>query len=84
MQSKDRIHRVGLKDTDVTTYYFIHSADSVDHVVYERVLEKENRMLELIESQDIPLLSNIDFEENSEADIKAIIRDYYERRNRIF
>ncbi len=82
MQSKDRIHRVGLKDTDITTYYFIHSADSVDDVVYNRVLEKENRMLEIIESQEIPLLSNIDYEDNSEADIKAIIRDYYERRKR--
>lgn len=83
MQSKDRIHRVGLKDTDITQYYFIQSAESVDYVVYDRVLEKEAKMLELIESQEIPLLNNIDYEENSDADIKAIIKDYYERRKRI-
>lgn len=80
MQSKDRIHRVGLKENVVTRYFFIHSAETVDNVVYERVLQKEMRMLELIESQEIPLLSNIDYEENSDADIKAIIKDYYERR----
>lgn len=83
MQSKDRIHRVGLKDADITQYYFIQSAESVDHVVYDRVIEKEAKMLELIESQEIPLLNNIEYEENSEADIKAIIKDYYERRKRI-
>jgi len=82
MQSKDRIHRVGLKETDITRYYFIHSSESVDHVVYNRVIEKESKMLELIESQEIPLLSNVDYEENSDADIKAIIKDYYERRKR--
>ena len=83
MQSKDRIHRVGLKETDVVSYYFIQSKYSVDSVVYDRVMEKERRMLELIESQEIPLLAaNLDFEEDSEADIKAIIKDYYDRRNR--
>ena len=83
MQSKDRIHRVGLKATDETNYYFIQSLNSVDSAVYKRVLEKETKMLDLIESQEIPLLSNIDFEEESDADIKAIIRDYYERREKL-
>lgn len=83
MQSKDRIHRVGLKKTDHTTYYFLQSQDSVDTVVYNRVLEKERKMLELIENEEIPLLANnMDYEENSEEDIRAIIRDYYERRKR--
>lgn len=82
MQSKDRIHRVGLKDTDITTYYFIHSEDSVDSVVYERVIEKERKMLEVIESEEIPLLvGNLDYEEDSKADIRAIIKEYYDRRN---
>ncbi|MCR4687862.1 MAG: DEAD/DEAH box helicase [Lachnospiraceae bacterium] len=82
MQSKDRIHRVGLKDSDITNYYFIQSANSVDHVIYDRVLAKEEKMIELIESQEIPLMLNIDYEEYSDEDIKAIIKDYYERRKR--
>ncbi|NLK97033.1 MAG: DEAD/DEAH box helicase [Epulopiscium sp.] len=81
MQSKDRIHRVGLKETDVTNYYFIHAEDSIDSITYNRVIEKENRMLKLIESEEIPLLSkNLDFIEDTEDDIKAIIRGYYERK----
>lgn len=83
MQSKDRIHRVGLKDNDITTYYFVHSKDTVDAVVYDRVMEKEKRMLEVIEKKEIPLLAeNLDFEEDSRADIRAIIKEYYDRRNR--
>lgn len=83
MQSKDRIHRVGLKPNDITRYYYIHSANTVDNVVFERVNTKERRMLELIESQEIPLIAdNQDFLEDNEDDIKAILRGYYEYRNK--
>ncbi len=83
MQSKDRIHRVGLEETDITNYYFFHSENSIDSITYNRVIEKERRMLKLIESEEIPLLSkNMDFLEDTEDDIKAIIREYYERKLR--
>ena len=83
MQSKDRIHRVGLKESDKTNYFFFHADDSIDDVAYNRVMLKEKRMLELIESEDIPLLSkNEDFMEDLEDDIKAIMRAYYERKKR--
>jgi len=83
MQSKDRIHRVGLKDDDVTNYYYFHTADSIDSVAYNRVILKERRMMELIESEEIPLLSNNDdFMDDMEDEIKAIIRAYYERKKR--
>ena len=40
-------------------------------------------MLELIESQEIPLIAdNQDFMEDTEDDIKAIIRGYYEFRSK--
>ena len=83
MQSKDRIHRVGLLPSDVTSYYYIHSRGTIDETVYDRVNLKEKRMLELIESQEIPLIvDNQDFLEDNEDDIKAIIRGYYEFRNK--
>lgn len=83
MQSKDRIHRVGLLPSDVTSYYYIHSHGTIDETVYDRVNLKEKRMLELIESQEIPLIvDNQDFLEDNEDDIKAIIRGYYEFRNK--
>ena len=83
MQSKDRIHRVGLKDKDKTNYYYFHAAGSIDNVTYERVMQKEHRMIELIENEEIPLLSNNnDFMDDMEDEIKAIIRAYYERKKR--
>ena len=85
MQSKDRIHRVGLQENDITRYYYIHSSNTIDEAVFERVNEKEKRMIELIESQEIPLIAdNQDFMEDTEDDIKAIIRGYYEFRSKHF
>ena len=81
MQSKDRIHRVGLPEGTVTNYYYIHSKDTVDEVIYSRVLQKENKMLDLIEKEEIPLLAkNADYIDDTDDDIKAIIRAYYVSR----
>lgn len=83
MQSKDRIHRVGLLDSDITRYYYIHSENTIDEAVFERVNTKERKMLQLIESQEIPLIAdNQDFMEDNEDDIKAIIRGYYAYRSK--
>ena len=81
MQSKDRIHRVGLPEGTSTQYYYIHSKDTVDEVIFTRVLQKEEKMLDLIEKEEIPLLAkNADFIDDTDDDIKAIIRAYYESR----
>jgi len=46
------------------------------------VLEKERKMLEIIESEEIPLLSmNMDDVNEGYDDIQAIIKDYHERHN---
>lgn len=84
MQSKDRIHRLGLPLDVETNYYYFHSEGSVDSRIFLRVMEKEARMLKVIESEEIPLLSrNTDYFEDTEDDIKAIIRDYYEYRQAV-
>ncbi len=80
IQSKDRIHRVGLDPGVITHYHYLLSENSVDETIHHRLIEKETRMLELIESQEIPLISqNMNFEIDLESDIKAIIRDYVKR-----
>lgn len=80
IQSKDRIHRVGLDDNVVTHYHYIVSEDSIDETVHKRLQEKEKRMLELIESKEIPLISeNMNYDVDLKNDIKAIIRDYVQR-----
>ena len=82
MQSKDRTHRYGLKSGDRVNYYFLLSEDSIDEVIHRRVLEKEARMLEIIENEEIPLLqSNMSDEEVDENDIKEIINDYHSRKS---
>lgn len=84
IQSKDRIHRVGLDPTTTTYYHYILSTHSIDETIHHRLAEKEQRMLELIESQEIPLFSeNMDYDVDLENDIKAIIRDYVRRASQI-
>lgn len=84
LQSKDRIHRVGLKPTDQINYYYILSEKSIDETIHTRLIEKEKRMLAIIESQPIPLINmNMDFEEDLTNDLKALIRDYVGRTSQI-
>jgi len=81
MQSKDRIHRVGLNEEHNTNYYYFHAAESIDNIAFNRVRAKEERMLKLIESEEIPLFAeNDDFLSDIDDAIKAIIRMYYERK----
>src|SRR6185312_5553048 len=63
IQSKDRIHRVGLQPGTITNYHYLVSKGSIDETIHKRLNEKEQRMLELIESEEIPLISaNMDYE----------------------
>ncbi len=83
MQSKDRIHRVGLKPTDTVNYYYIISDESVDSTIHSSLDEKEKRMLAIIESEPIPLINlNMDYEDDFTSDFKAIIRDYVIRNKK--
>lgn len=78
VQSKDRIHRYGLKPGTVTNYYYILSQDTVDETIDTRLTEKERRMTEIMESMPIPLFNNIS-EDLGDEDIKALIKDYVRR-----
>lgn len=84
IQSKDRIHRVGLNPNTTTYYHYVIARNTIDETIHRRLAEKEQRMLELIESQEIPLFSeNMDYDIDLESDIKAIIRDYVRRSSQI-
>lgn len=78
LQSKDRIHRYGLKEGTETNYYYLVSADSVDGTVHQRLLDKERRLMEIIESMPIPLFDNY-LDSDGDEDIKAVLRDYARR-----
>ena len=78
IQSKDRIHRYGLKPGTTTNYYYILSQNTIDETINTRLAEKERRMTEIMESMPIPLFSNVS-ENLGDDDIKALIRDYVRR-----
>jgi len=82
IQSKDRIHRYGLKPDTVTNYYFLVAENSIDETIDRRLNEKEQRLLEIIESMPIPLFNNVLANEGDE-DIRAIITDYASRTKTI-
>lgn len=77
LQSKDRIHRLGLKEGQYTQYYFLYSMFltregfeySLDQKIYQRLLEKERIMLEAIDKDVLESLGSI------EDDIEIIFRD---------
>ena len=81
MQSKDRIHRMGLPDDAKVNYYHFITEDSIEETIHNTVLEREERMLEIIENEEIPLL-NLDFDGHFEdtENIKSILEDYHARR----
>lgn len=77
IQSKDRIHRVGLNENQLTRYFYILSKDSIDEVINDRLKLKIERMEEII-NDDIPLFQRID--NNDETDIiNDLISNYVKR-----
>lgn len=77
IQSKDRIHRVGLDKNQLTKYYYVLSKDSIDEVINDRLLLKIERMEQMI-NEDIPLFQRID--DNDETDIiNGLILNYAKR-----
>lgn len=82
IQSKDRIHRYGLPEDTITTYYYLISENSIDETINSRLLLKENRLNQIMENMPIPLFDN-NLEEGGIDDIKAIIYDYAQRAKKI-
>ncbi|MHB0883242.1 DEAD/DEAH box helicase [Paenibacillus sp. SEL1] len=79
IQSKDRIHRYGLKSNDEVNYYYILSENSIDQTVHDRLNFKESRMNHIIENEPIPLFSLVDEDDFGDDDIKALINNYVKR-----
>lgn len=63
LQSKDRIHRLGLSENQYTQYYYMqtyYSTDdgnwSMDRAVYDRLKEKEQIMLDAIDNNILEIM----------------------------
>jgi SNF2 family DNA or RNA helicase len=77
IQSKDRIHRVGLPEKQVTNYYYFISEDSIDEVINTKLNIKVRRMEEIID-QEIPLFNVLNDSDETDL-IKALLIDYDQR-----
>lgn len=53
IQSKDRIHRINMPSGLTATYYFLMNDGTVDESVNERLELKENRMLKILDSDEL-------------------------------
>ena len=80
VQSKDRIHRYGLPKNITTEYFYIASQNTISETIHQRLLEKEDLMIKVTESKDIPLFAVL--EENDQSDIKVMIDNYVKRSNK--
>lgn len=73
IQSKDRIHRINMPFGVKARYYFILNRNCIDESIDERLKTKEERMLKILDSDDI-LVGGDELEENdvmTEQDINS-------------
>ncbi len=64
IQSKDRIHRINMPTGATATYYFLINENTVDGVVGEKLALKEQRMLAILDADDIEI-GGSEFEDGS-------------------
>lgn len=59
LQSRDRIHRLGLAEDEETSYYYFMlegqsgKKSTIDNLIYKRLKEKEERMLDAVEGNEL-------------------------------
>lgn len=77
LQSRDRIHRLGLKDTDETNYYYFFSEGLpgmegyIDDRIYNRLKDKEMLMKKAVDGTRL----SIDLDFNEKKEIAKILDD---------
>jgi len=77
LQSKDRIHRVGLDEHQITQYYYLISKCTIDEIICDKLNQKIERMEKII-NDDIPLFSRLNDDDETDI-IKELIRSYANR-----
>ena len=75
IQSKDRIHRINMPLGTTADYYFLLNEDSVDICVDERLLKKEQRMLAILDADEIEV-GGAEMEDNNIMSAQDIEQSY--------
>lgn len=79
IQSKDRIHRFNPKAGLPVTYYYLNGINTVDEDIDSRLTDKEKRLSDLVDSEEIPLFLALD-DESDRLDLKTIVESYERRK----
>jgi SNF2 family DNA or RNA helicase len=72
IQSKDRIHRVGVPKNTQTNYYYFLSDNTIEIRIFRILNRKVNIMNEVIEGDEIPMLNIF----NNDDTLNEIFQDY--------
>lgn len=75
IQSKDRIHRINMPIGKTAKYYILLNNESVDLGVDERLRFKEERMLEILDADDI-IVGGSEMEDNNIMSFEDIEENY--------
>ena len=87
LQSRDRIHRLGLKKNQYTRYYYLQTASEaldsyrpgyIDEKIYRRLKAKERLMYEAIDDKNL----SIEYSENEILEAIKIIDEERQRMNK--
>lgn len=81
IQSKDRIHRYRPSKGMPVSYYYLNSEGTIDTDIDSRLGVKEARLYDLVDAEDIPLLTAVD-DDDALADIRAVLDSYDRRKTR--
>lgn len=79
IQSKDRIHRYDPMPLGEVSYHFIIGEGTIDQTIADRLALKEARLMDFVDSKDIPLFGLVDQDSGAE-DIRAVLLDYERRK----
>lgn len=75
IQSKDRIHRINMPKGKTANYYFLINKNTVDESVQERLKIKEERMIKILDSEELEIGGN-EFENTSFMSFDDIITSF--------
>ncbi|PZO63105.1 MAG: hypothetical protein DI498_14155 [Paracoccus denitrificans] len=79
IQSKDRIHRYNPQGGLPVTYIHLISKGTIDDDIDGRLLIKERRLIDLVDSDDIPLFTAASDEDGID-DIQKVLESYERRK----
>ena len=75
IQSKDRIHRINMPKGKTANYYFLVNEDTVDEAIQERLKIKEDRMIKLLDSDELEI-GGAEFENTSFMSLDDVISSF--------